>query len=588
MHSVSILEWVLTISVFLAIAAYIYSRIKMWQSMDRILSNKGYLFSRVKTSSKLVGVIRLILYTIVLVLIFATFAFPIGEEIPNSQKSEGVDILFIVDVSLSMNAIDASPSRLTRFKEVVLNLIPELQGNRLGIVVFAASPFLYCPLTTDLQAFSDYIRGLDVDIVGDKGTDLSKTFNKANSILESDRILRNRIVVLVSDGEDHDQPSIPNLNSQVIVWGIGEEIGSPIYYNDSETKSSGYVTTQGILVPRSDYSNVILSRADHDFLRKVAEVNRGQYFNLTKNGAGAYKLVDKIHDMEKNQMNQAKQMILNQKAYYYLLPAILILLFDYTLIEYLLFRRSIKKSIPILLIGIMFILGESPLQADSFFNPGGSKIEKGIESYNQDKIPEAIQSFETAEKDFPKDPRLDFNKGTALIKGGRPEEAIPLLEKSLEIPNNDQKSKSYYNLGKAYTASGQKRKALDAYRKALEVNPDLSEAKKNIELLYKTPPGNSQSPNQDSKESKTNSDDKSNSKNPSESSDKEEDSSNQKKESSEESQESQSHPQSQSTEKDPGKLSKKEAEEILDSLNPERIQRKKSKGLLQFRREKFW
>lgn len=587
MHSVSILEWILISSLFLTIAVYIYSRIKMWQSLDRIRINQESILSRIKVSSKLVGIFRILIYSIVLVLVFLTFAFPIGDELPNTKASKGVDVLFVVDVSLSMNAVDASPSRLTRFKEIVLNLLPELQGNRLGIVVFAGSPFLYCPLTTDLEAFSDYIRGLDVDIVGDKGTVLSNTFKKANTILESDRILRNRIIVLVSDGEDHDQPSIPKLSSEVVVWGIGEDQGSPIYYSDSETNSNGYVTTKGILVPSPDYSDIILSRANHNFLRKIAEVNRGQYYNLTRNGAGAYKLVDKIQDMEKNQMSQSKQLIQNQKVYYYLLPAILLLIIDYTLLEYLLFRRHLKKSIPIVFILLMLLFSGSPLRADSFFNPGGSKIEKGIESYNQDKIPEAIQNFETAENDFPEDPRIDFNKGTSLLKGGRAEEAIPYLKKSLDLPNDTQKSKSYFNLGKAYSAKGEKKKALDAYRKALDINPDLSEARQNIELLYKTPPKNNPSPNQDNKENQSNSDDNSNnSKSPSESTNPEDNSSNPKKDTTEGEHKEQSEPQSK--EIDPGKLSKEEAEEIMNSLNPEKIQRKKSKGLLQFRREKFW
>ena len=68
-----------------------------------------------------------------------------------------------------MNATDALPNRLSRFKETVLRQLPALNGNRLGIIAFAGVPFIL-PMTTDIAAFSDYVRGLDVDMIPNTGT----------------------------------------------------------------------------------------------------------------------------------------------------------------------------------------------------------------------------------------------------------------------------------------------------------------------------------------------------------------------------------------------------------------------------------
>ncbi|WCL47616.1 VWA domain-containing protein BatB [Leptospira sp. GIMC2001] len=344
MLSDSILEWLVATVLLVFVLAYGVYRMLDIKIIRQAISKKPSIASRISFGDPRVKIIRLILYFIVVVLLVGALIFPPGENILREESSEGVDVLFLVDSSLSMNAVDAKPTRLARFKETLLSLLPELEGNRLGIVVFAGSPFLYCPLTTDMNAFADYVRGLDVDMVGDKGSDINGAFDKAMKLIDSSKLLRNRIIVLASDGEDHSKSSLPRISADLVVWGFGSIDGAPIYYEDGDTGSRGYVTTQGGLVSSASDGQIIISVADPDYLRDIARENRGKYFDLTTDGSARYKLIDDIQDMEKNSLSKNKQLLRNQKPHYFLIPAVFLFFIDISILEWLMFRIHRKEE----------------------------------------------------------------------------------------------------------------------------------------------------------------------------------------------------------------------------------------------------
>lgn len=277
---------------------------------------------------------------------------------------------------------------------------------------------------------------------------------------------------------------------------------------------------------------------------------------------------------------------------------------------------------PIVIFLLLFgISSFSSLRAESFFNPGGSVIEKGWEKFQSEDYSGALDEFQNAEKNFPNDPRLSFNRGSTLLKGGRPKEAIPHFEKSLDVPNPSKRAEAYFNMGKAYSELGDKKKSLDSYRKALEENPTMEEAKKNIELLFKNPSGSSRgsaspkpNPNNQSNsdpsqnQSEQQSQDADRNKEPSLNRDGDNrgtgnETKDQNKDNGEKEDKKNSEDTNPKTGEDKSKsnkgernkpgqkegtLSPEDAEDIMDSLNPEGIKRQKGKSILQPRRDKFW
>lgn len=619
MSSVTTLDWLFAGLLGLGFLLYLGSKIYQIHIRRTLPPIPEFLVDRLRIPHLRVAMVRSLVYFLITVCVVLVLVFPITEEQESENRREGVDVLFLVDVSLSMNAIDASPSRLTRTKEVILQVLPELEGNRLGIIAFAGSPFLYCPLTTDLVAFSDYVRGLDVDMVGDKGTDFRRVLEKAKNYLQTDRIYRNRIVVLVSDGEDQENARALELGADLFVWAIGTDEGAPIFYNDSETKTNGYVTRQGGLTKIPNSTETILSRANHDFLRELAKTNRGKYFDLTQNGSLSYRLVDHIQEMEKNQMEMAKQILHSEKTFYFLYPAIALFLFDFFVLEYFLFRKSRRhprllspksetnpKAIPSSVSNALLILSLTSLPFDSIwaenpFNPGGSRIQSGVDAFQSGDYPRARQEFERSEQYFPpNDPRLEYNKGSALLKEGNPKEAIVHLENSIRESDPSQNALSYYNLGKAYSQLGDKKKAMDSYRRALQYHPEFAQAKKNLELLFQNRPP-SQNPTANpppnpKRDSHSDSDNTKSQQPPSRSeSDSEPDnpslpSPGSEKNPGEIPPKSQTNSREDSSKNREGRseLSESEAEKILEGFQQDKIQRKKSPGFFQRQRDKFW
>ena len=95
-------------------------------------------------------------------------------------KQRGVDIVVALDVSNSMRASDIKPSRLERAKHKVTDLLRMLKGDRIGVVAFAGTSFLHCPLTLDYKAAEMFLGALDTDLIPLQGTALGHAINTSN------------------------------------------------------------------------------------------------------------------------------------------------------------------------------------------------------------------------------------------------------------------------------------------------------------------------------------------------------------------------------------------------------------------------
>ncbi|MCJ7810338.1 MAG: VWA domain-containing protein, partial [Desulfobulbaceae bacterium] len=115
-------------------------------------------------------------------------------------KRKGIDILMAVDTSKSMLATDVKPNRLERSKLGIMDFVSRLEGDRVGLIPFAGTAFLMCPLTLDYDAFRQSLEALDTQIIPQGGTDLASAIREAEFAFSNDA--NHRILVLVTDGED--------------------------------------------------------------------------------------------------------------------------------------------------------------------------------------------------------------------------------------------------------------------------------------------------------------------------------------------------------------------------------------------------
>ncbi|MDX1958978.1 MAG: VWA domain-containing protein [Leptospiraceae bacterium] len=330
----------------IAFLIYIYRKFSDRSKVNSLIAEFPELKKAMRTSSKKVIFIRIILYSIVLIFLMLSFVNPIFDNTPpkeTTNSKQGVDIVFLIDVSLSMYAVDTKPNRLTRIKDIILNILPELNGNRLGIVAFAGAPFLYCPMTSDIGAFSEFVRGMEIDMIPDTGTNIDGAFSKANQLLETGKIMRNKILVLITDGEDMKEKFPKIKEGEFFAFGVGTKEGSSIYYKDDTTGNAGYVTRQGRLVPHEDQAELVKTVLNETYLKILARKNNGSYINITENPELATKILDKIEEMEKNSV-QVRQKVSERNTFiYFLIPALIALLLDITLVDFIA-RKNLSSN----------------------------------------------------------------------------------------------------------------------------------------------------------------------------------------------------------------------------------------------------
>lgn len=253
-------------------------------------------------------------------------------------KKEGTDMVVALDVSRSMLAGDIKPSRLQRAKDAVRLLAETIPGSRDGLILFAGDSFLQCPLTSDQGAFYMFLDSAGPDSIRLQGTDIGKALLKASDMFATKR-LTTRILILITDGEDHEDNLTAGINKlkeqgvQVYTIGLGAESGDLIPQEntgDSGSQDSNYY--------RDNSGNLIRTAKNTAILKKIADETNGDYIDITNNLAGIYKIKAKLLAQDKNSFGSRVQR--EPKEQYQLFTLILIVLL---LVELFLPERHIRN-----------------------------------------------------------------------------------------------------------------------------------------------------------------------------------------------------------------------------------------------------
>ena len=194
-----------------------------------------------------------------------------SEEIETKQKMNNV--VFLLDVSNSMNAEDVEPNRLTEAKNIIINSLQKFQNDRVGVVVFAGDATSIMPLTTDYTAAETYLSGIETEVMKIQGTDFLRGMEVAAEKFKN--ISKgSRKVVLISDGEDNEgnaEAAIREAKKQgmsVISVGVGTEEGAPI---------PDYLFGQLMGYKIDANGQTVISKRQTDALKKIASSTGGTY-----------------------------------------------------------------------------------------------------------------------------------------------------------------------------------------------------------------------------------------------------------------------------------------------------------------------
>ena len=221
-------------------------------------------------------------------------------------RRQGQDVIVALDVSRSMYAEDIAPNRLERAKIEVGRIIQRLDGDRIGLVAFAGDAFVQSPLTADYGAAMMFLNAMDPESMSTQGTDLARAIEVGIEALE-ETPPENRIVVIVTDGEDHEG----GLAEALVAAGEAEVTIHTVGVGSAEGVPLPDVGGGGGRFRRDDAGNVITTRLNEGALQDIALQTGGEYHRIGQGVGGLGRLVERIEgggrELESREVTQYEE-----------------------------------------------------------------------------------------------------------------------------------------------------------------------------------------------------------------------------------------------------------------------------------------
>ena len=236
-------------------------------------------------------------------------------------KREGVDIVFAIDVSKSMLAEDVAPSRLEKSKQIVSQIINSLGTDRIGIIGYAGSAYPVLPITTDYSVAKMFLQSMNTDMVSSQGTAIADAIHLASTYYDDPQT--SKLLVLVSDGEDHGEDSeaaaeeAEKKGIKILTVGVGTEKGGPIPLKNNG-RIEGY--------KKDNAGETVITKLYPDALKTIAERTKGGYvYGGTTREVTDY-VKKALENIEKKEF-ESKEVALYESQFQWFLGAALLLLF---------------------------------------------------------------------------------------------------------------------------------------------------------------------------------------------------------------------------------------------------------------------
>jgi len=297
--------------------------LQIWKYRTR---RKFANISSLKKLSPNQSLFKSVLKVFILCLAFACIAIAlvnpkIGTKL-ETVRSEGVDIVFAVDVSKSMLAEDVAPNRLEKSKQLVTQIINNLVSDRIGIIAYAGRAFPQLPITTDYAAAKMFLQNMNTDMLSSQGTAIDEAIKLAMTYYD-DEEQTNRILIIISDGEDHSNVAADAAEEaaaegiRIFTIGVGDIKGGPI-----PEKRNGIVLNY----KKDSNGETVITRLDEETLKNIAGKANGAYINGKNTSDVIAEIKDVLSKMDKKEF-EAKQFADFKDQFQWFLAAGIFLLF---------------------------------------------------------------------------------------------------------------------------------------------------------------------------------------------------------------------------------------------------------------------
>jgi Ca-activated chloride channel family protein len=247
------------------------------------------------------------------------------------RETKGAEIMICLDVSNSMLAQDYSPDRLSRAKLAISRIVDRLQGDRIGLIIFAGTSFVQLPITTDYVSAKMFLNSIDTQSVPVQGTAIGEALRTAakSFSLQSEK---SRAIVVITDGENHEDDAVDiarqvaETGIRIYTIGVGSVQGQPI-------------PKDGELMKDKD-GNIVVTRLDEESLRRIAAVGNGAYVHAGGEEFGLNPILDEIRKLEDERFNSVVFEEYDEQYMYFFAAALV-----FFILEMLIGERRAKRRL---------------------------------------------------------------------------------------------------------------------------------------------------------------------------------------------------------------------------------------------------
>ncbi|MUU79431.1 vWA domain-containing protein [Winogradskyella endarachnes] len=244
-------------------------------------------------------------------------------------RSEGVDVVFAIDVSKSMLAEDIAPNRLDKSKQLVTQIVNSLVSDRVGIIAYAGKAFPQLPITTDYASAKMFLQNMNTDMMSSQGTAISEAIQLSKTYFDNED-QANRVLIIISDGEDHDGEALnvaeeaAEQGIRILTVGVGDLKGGPI-----PIKRNGVILNY----KKDNNGETVITRLDETTLKEIAAEANGVYINGSNTSEVVNTIKDELAKMDKQEFESKQIADFKDQFQWFLGLGILLLFIDIFLLE---------------------------------------------------------------------------------------------------------------------------------------------------------------------------------------------------------------------------------------------------------------
>lgn len=372
-------------------------------------------------------------------LLIIALARPQSVEGTRKESVFGRNILFAIDLSRSMKVADVQPDRLTQAKAACFELLEALPNDRIGLVGFAGTSYLFAPLTVDHSAIRETLTEIDIDWIPTGGSNISGGLELGVETLKATGTRQNALILL-SDGEEH-VGRIAEVAEEARAAGI-------------EVISIGFGTTEGDFIPdpsfadnrfRNRQGREVISRLEPAPLQRIATVTGGR-FAIASSGADIPAMVEAaVADLDRVQLTGRETRVVVEYYQWFLLPSLLLLIAS--IVSATRWRGASQTLSPTQASTALLLLS---LLAGFTPSVEASILESARKAMSESRYEDAVTGFgRLAEKyrDTEEGFRFSLAQGSASYESGQWPQARRAFSEALRSEDSNVRSAAHHGLG---------------------------------------------------------------------------------------------------------------------------------------------